>query len=131
VVGGDGSGPVAVVGGDGSGPVAIPPGAEGPPRRAFTAPPGGFKAVSMKPQTEAKAATAAAEGKRARLRNISEAGQRTFSVAPGAMGYLAPPRPTSADPHEALARRRRIQLILIAAFLLAAAIGGYLLAVTL
>jgi len=108
--------------------------------RARTAPPvGGFQVVSMKPKDPVRppsddAAVAPATGKqgsgrvkKAKLRGIAEASKRTFSVEPGALGYLAPPRDVTEARAKA-ARRRRIQAVILAIVLVAAALGGYLIA---
>jgi hypothetical protein len=121
-------------------PIAAPPPAaalRAPVPRAVTAPVGGFQAVSMKPKDDRTAPVTAlpaptaergsARGKKVRLRNISEAGQRTFSVAPGAMGYLAPPREVAAA-HRRMRNKRVAKIAVIAIVLVIAAIGGFVLA---
>jgi hypothetical protein len=105
--------------------------------RTRTAPPaGGYQVVSMKPKdpvrppdTAAAPAgkPASARVKKPKLRSISDAGKRKFSVEPGAMGYLAPPRQV-AEMQQRAARKRRLQAVIVAILLVAAAIGGYLIA---
>jgi hypothetical protein len=106
------------------------PGRTGLTMRAATAPagplppaaPAVLRAVSMKPP-EAPRAPAAPPPARpaARVRRISAAMARSFSTAPGALGYLAPPKSVSADGPD---RRRPGARWVLAAVALAAATGA-------
>ena len=77
----------------------------------------------MKPPDERPRAQATVADHRPKLRAISEALPRTFSTAPGAMGYLAPPRAAPPEPK----RYRLGTAALMIGLLAAAGIGGYLL----
>jgi hypothetical protein len=81
------------------------------------APPAVLRAVSMKPPEPPRVAAAAPARPPARVRRISAAMARSFSTAPGALGYLAPPK-SAAD--ERADRPRNLGRWLLAA----AAIAG-------
>ncbi|MCB9573196.1 MAG: hypothetical protein H6709_14015 [Kofleriaceae bacterium] len=102
--------------------------------QARTAPPGTFRleAVSLKPAGPSarrlqptRPPPPTAPPPRVKLRPIADAaGGRTFSVAPGQLGYLAPPK--GAEP--ARSRSRTLWWILLAVVLAAAAGVGLALA---
>jgi hypothetical protein len=93
--------------------------------RARTAQPGQFmlQAVSLKPQAAPTAPAAevappaARELPAVKLRPLSEVAPRTYSVAPGGLGNLAPPK-AQADAERAA--RRRTWLLVGAAVVVAA-----------
>jgi hypothetical protein len=103
--------------------------------RARTAPPGQFmlQAVSLKPQPDPAAPPPPApeetpEVPRVKLRPIADAAPRTYSVAPGSLGNLAPPK-AQADAARAAARTRTLLIIAIA--LVVATLAGVIAAVAL
>jgi hypothetical protein len=104
------------------GPGRTAPVLRAPPQPA---PPVALRAVSMKPPETPRAPDDPAPARPApRVRRISAAMARSFSTAPGALGYLAPPK-TAAD--EGAGRRRRVaRALLIAALAAGAGAASYL-----
>jgi len=91
-----------------------------------------FRIISMKPAaTRSRPPTMPPRAApKAQLRAMSEAMARTYSTAPGSLGYLAPPRrPSEAAPRSRL--RFALTCVTVTALLAGAAIAGYLVALRL
>jgi hypothetical protein len=93
--------------------------------RARTAPPGDYvvAAVSLKaPEVPDVPTGETPHVPKAKLRAISDIeGGRTYSVAPGQLGYLAPPKAVSDARHKA--SRAKLVLLLVAIAVAAAGAG--------
>ncbi len=99
--------------------------------RARTAQPGQYRlqAVSMKPQADpadpaapARPEPADPDPPRVKLRPLSDVAPRTYSVAPRALGNLAPPK-AQEDAADAARRRRILVIAAVAAVVTALVVG--------